>query len=267
MVDFKSLAWKDRMVLKEYITPALIVEAAKSLPDSSSVDISELEAQDVIVDFSTMHYGMKDKNPLDFVKFYSKRIPDSMCIFLTPSPHGDMNISLIESANAGPGDYSTLMPECHAEVLLRIFTKKAEYFGIIQAAYRACLAGVPGPKPDFLLGPLFAVEDSTTSVATPSTEPAPSTPRTRTFSRHASFTAIGSTTGGGLTPFSNNSFTTVPTTFVPSSPSRGNRKQKRPRDVSPGKGDEVLDGVGTHPDEGGPLKKARTELAVDSMLR
>lgn len=78
MVDFKSLAWKDRAVLKEYITPELIVEAANELPDSSSLDKSELRAEDVIVDFCTMHYGMKDKNPLDFVKFYSKRIPDSM---------------------------------------------------------------------------------------------------------------------------------------------------------------------------------------------
>lgn len=39
--------------------------------------VDSLEAKDVIVDFSSMHYGMKDKNPLDFVKFYSKRNPNS----------------------------------------------------------------------------------------------------------------------------------------------------------------------------------------------
>ena len=42
-------------------------------------DGEQLEVKDVIVDFSTMHYGMKEKNPLDFVKFYSKRSPNGMC--------------------------------------------------------------------------------------------------------------------------------------------------------------------------------------------
>jgi deoxynucleoside triphosphate triphosphohydrolase SAMHD1 len=35
-----------------------------------------LEVKHVIVDLSPMHYGMKDKNPLDFIKFYSKNFPD-----------------------------------------------------------------------------------------------------------------------------------------------------------------------------------------------
>jgi hypothetical protein len=80
--------WEDRERCKEFITPERIVEAAKSFaatyaPDSES---DEAEARDiadsldpghVIVDHSEMHYGMKEKNPLEFVKFYSKRNPDS----------------------------------------------------------------------------------------------------------------------------------------------------------------------------------------------
>jgi len=50
--------------------------AADPVPDDVA---SELEEDDVIVDFCTMHYGMKDLNPLRFVKFYSKQDPLSRC--------------------------------------------------------------------------------------------------------------------------------------------------------------------------------------------
>ena len=45
-------------------------------------DISDLTPNKVIVTFSTMHYGMKDKNPLDFVKFYSKNRPNGMLYYV-----------------------------------------------------------------------------------------------------------------------------------------------------------------------------------------
>lgn len=41
-------------------------------------DIGDLTPDKVVVTFSTMHYGMKDKNPLDFVKFYPKSRPNGM---------------------------------------------------------------------------------------------------------------------------------------------------------------------------------------------
>lgn len=37
----------------------------------------ELRAEDVIVDFSALHMGMKDRNPMDLVRFYSKNARDS----------------------------------------------------------------------------------------------------------------------------------------------------------------------------------------------
>lgn len=75
-----------RDCFREHVTPERIVAAARALSvqpstpermdddDTKSVEsIMSLKPQDVIVDFSIMHYGMKDKNPLDFIKFYSKR--------------------------------------------------------------------------------------------------------------------------------------------------------------------------------------------------
>lgn len=70
--------------MQQNVTRERIVAAAKALPrppasspgDATPVDIDGLTKDDVIVDFSLLHYGMKDKNPLDFVKFYSKRNPN-----------------------------------------------------------------------------------------------------------------------------------------------------------------------------------------------
>lgn len=57
------------------MTADRIVDEAKKIRDAG-IDVDALTANDIIVDFSLMHYGMKEKNPLDFVKFYSKRNPN-----------------------------------------------------------------------------------------------------------------------------------------------------------------------------------------------
>jgi deoxynucleoside triphosphate triphosphohydrolase SAMHD1 len=80
-VDYKAVNWVHIKVVEELVTPERIVAAAKALPhagagDTTPVDIDALTKDDVIADFSLIHYGMKEKNPLDFVKFYSKRNPN-----------------------------------------------------------------------------------------------------------------------------------------------------------------------------------------------
>lgn len=59
----------------KHITSEEVVEAARAIAAESGQDIV-INESDVIVDASTMHYGMKAKNPLDSVKWYSKRSPD-----------------------------------------------------------------------------------------------------------------------------------------------------------------------------------------------
>ncbi|EAU82497.2 metal-dependent phosphohydrolase [Coprinopsis cinerea okayama7 len=80
----------------------------------------ELTADDIIVDFATMHHGMGPRNPLDNVKFYAKR---------------KMN----EATTAGPGVFSGLLPPIFAEVMLRIYTKKPRYWYDVQSGFRALL--------------------------------------------------------------------------------------------------------------------------------
>ena len=70
-----------RQVFRQNVTPERIVEAAmKAQEASTDEDTINIKVEDVIVDFSTMHYGMKEKNPLDSVGFYSKLHPDSALV-------------------------------------------------------------------------------------------------------------------------------------------------------------------------------------------
>ncbi|KAF8075760.1 hypothetical protein FPV67DRAFT_1648910 [Lyophyllum atratum] len=241
LVDFKSVSYLLAPAFKEHITPAAIVKAARALPGEGGGEGGKggegrgrgLREEDVICDFSLMHYGMKEKNPLDYVKFYSKRHPD-------------------HAAHAERGVYSCVMPEWHAEFSIKIFTKNVEYFGIVQAGYRACLAALRGELSDAPLPPFPSSSSTTTSstsssttssssfTAPPtSTPPAPDTPSTppgtgtgRTFSRAASWTfgaggmGVGGSAGADAKAFEDNAFTTVEKSFVPCSPSRGGRGRK-----------------------------------------
>lgn len=84
-VDYKVIDWPMRDCFRNHVTPERIVAAARNLspepstPEQTDDDESTLNTQDVVVDFSLMHYGMKEKNPLDFVKFYSKSNQNRAC--------------------------------------------------------------------------------------------------------------------------------------------------------------------------------------------
>jgi len=75
-----------------------------------------------------LHYGMGNTNPIDKIRFYSKR-----------KPH--------ECSKAEPGDLSSLMPATFGEVLLRIYTRDVRFFGLIQHGYRVILQDLP-PSPE-----------------------------------------------------------------------------------------------------------------------
>ncbi|KAJ7775716.1 hypothetical protein DFH07DRAFT_901632 [Mycena maculata] len=184
-VDGRVIEWERRDIFKEHITSARIVEEAKKIAreqgSDKENDLRELTEDSVIVDHATMHYGMKDENPLDFVRFYSKR-----------------NVNL--SAQTQKGDYSMLMPPKFAEVNLTVFTKHPEYLGLVQAGYRAVLLSIP----DII--PVTPVERPTTP--------------TRGHRR------------SGRSRIAENSFTTVPLDFVPSTPSRTRKRSHEPGSMS-----------------------------------
>ncbi|KAK7053755.1 glycoside hydrolase family 3 protein [Favolaschia claudopus] len=124
----RIVEWKDYEHFEQYITKERIVQEARRLAveEGTKIDLADLTDDSVIVAHSEMHYGMKEHNPLNFVKFYSKRNPN-VC------------------APAEEFDYSMLMPKIFIEVKMTIFTKHPQYFGLVQAGYRAVLNSMSEP--------------------------------------------------------------------------------------------------------------------------
>lgn len=134
---------------------------------------------------------------------------------------------MLESHNAQRGDYSGMTPPWFAEYLFRVYTKKPQFFGLVQAGYRAVLANMPTQfdleRPETLVTPSNL--DST--ALTPPATQAPSTPKTKDHSRNNSFTFPVASASSTTTPFSNNSFTTVPPSFAQDSPSQSSIRKRR----------------------------------------
>ncbi|KAI0062281.1 HD-domain/PDEase-like protein [Artomyces pyxidatus] len=215
-VDYKVFDWEHRTLLKQKITAEAIVAEAKlvcsdrsSLPSSplpegvnyterdendddaiSPEDVADLTADHVIVEHSKMHYGMQDKNPLDYIKFYHKNSPN-------------------HCAKAQRGDLSTLMPATFGEVLLRVYTKDIRFFGIVQAGYRSLIARVATQDPD-------PDEPSTDFFALSQSPPVTDTDPQQPLSKVGSFKktkSISAAAGGDNDDSFINKFTTVPKTY------------------------------------------------------
>lgn len=126
-VDYKVFAWEWKGHLCKFFNPGAIVEAAKSHNPESEEEqtaLEELTTYHVIIDEAVLHYGMGNSNPVDKIRFYSKRKPN-------------------ECHRAEPGDISSLMPVTFGEVLLRIYTRDVRFFGLIQHGYRIILQDLP----------------------------------------------------------------------------------------------------------------------------
>jgi hypothetical protein len=160
-----------------------------------------------------MHYGKKEKNPLDSVRFYSKLEPNRTLHLVLDLLK--LNCLLV-CREAGRGCYSNLRPIHFSEFLLRVYTKKTKFAEMIQEGYNAILgqlqqqydSGVDNPDGQDLVvarEPIARGESPlpTTQMATE----APTTPKpsgsSGLHSRKPSYTfPVG-------TPFAPNEFTAL----------------------------------------------------------
>lgn len=85
------------------------------------VDGMEFDQDDVIVEILKVNYAMKDKNPVDSIKFYSKYDCESA------SPISREKIS-------------ALIPDFYQDTVCRVFSKNPEKVKAIQEAFRAYLS-------------------------------------------------------------------------------------------------------------------------------
>ena len=80
-VDYKVFTWDWQGHLRRFFNPATIVSAAKSHKpenDEERIALEELSTKHIIVDEAVLHYGMGNDNPINKVRFYSKRKPLGM---------------------------------------------------------------------------------------------------------------------------------------------------------------------------------------------
>ncbi|XP_054902374.1 deoxynucleoside triphosphate triphosphohydrolase SAMHD1 [Poeciliopsis prolifica] len=81
-------------------------DLAQSIPHSGSRDV-DLQPQDFVVSVITMDYGMKEKNPINNVRFYCKDDPT-------------------KAIKINKNQVSKLLPEHFAEQLIRVYCKKTD---------------------------------------------------------------------------------------------------------------------------------------------
>jgi deoxynucleoside triphosphate triphosphohydrolase SAMHD1 len=278
-VDQNVFDWASKATLKTAVTPELIVRAAREL-FASTEDAEEralaatLDVRHVIVDIGSLHYGMQDRNPIDFVKFYSKEHPNGK--YSARFPYwSNWYRSIAECSHIRTGEFATLLPASFGEIHLRIYTRDARFRALIQAGYREVIRALPSYVPlggtdDDDVDALEVDEVDATvllpsGALTPPASTAPTTPRmsARSLASLADGSAATITTTPGsagtpvrslgregsvkrTTPFTENHFLTMPRA-APASPTRAQAvgtppgKRLRPREEG----------------EGEPMKRAR----------
>jgi hypothetical protein len=79
-----------------------------------------LSGDDVIVECLTLNFAMKDRNPMDFIRFFTKYDPNTS-VFI-PKEH-----------------ISSFIPNHFKEIIIRVFVRDAELAHRVQVAFRKLL--------------------------------------------------------------------------------------------------------------------------------
>jgi hypothetical protein len=89
---------------------------------------------DIIVEKMHIHYGMKNENPVDRLRFYPKDVPLETCV----------------AKKIKESSYSTLLPRAFKELAVRVFCRNQEKDRILLKAFqdwcRECYASSPFPS-------------------------------------------------------------------------------------------------------------------------
>jgi deoxynucleoside triphosphate triphosphohydrolase SAMHD1 len=101
----------------------------QEVPGADPERAAALCAEDILVDISSMHHGMGDKNPLSRVMFWSKQRPNGTPQFYPRMLDPDTAKS--ECQQAASLVSSTVIPKEFGEVLLRIYTRNPRFVLVV----------------------------------------------------------------------------------------------------------------------------------------
>ena len=103
-VDYKVFTWEWKDNLCKFFNPEAIVTAAKShnpKNDEERAALEELSTQHIIIDQAVLHYGMGSTNPIDKIRFYSKRKPHGPYYPSSRSEFADCGSQSVPKLNLG----------------------------------------------------------------------------------------------------------------------------------------------------------------------
>ncbi|KAH9476787.1 Deoxynucleoside triphosphate triphosphohydrolase SAMHD1 [Psilocybe cubensis] len=113
--------WK---IFAKYVTGQRILEASRRLAPADSRELEFLKGSDVIVDFSLVHHGMKEDNPMKFVAFYS-------------AENNNVWLKLDQTHYS-----SSPLPSNFAEVLLSVYSKSRAASKLLEAGCHDVLQNI-----------------------------------------------------------------------------------------------------------------------------
>lgn len=76
-VEVKVLPGIFKQLWQPHLTPDAIAQEATMIPIEEDDEETVLNASDIILDWATLHFGMKDRDPMQLVQFYGKHSRNS----------------------------------------------------------------------------------------------------------------------------------------------------------------------------------------------
>jgi len=127
-VDYLHVGVADKAALAKVVTAQEVVREANvirsRIEDSEGREgVREVTDSDVIIDWSYLHYGMREQDPIEQVLFYGKGSANSE-LFEDWLCFTDVFMrGIAEACKADKAQYSQSVPTAFAEYALRVYTR------------------------------------------------------------------------------------------------------------------------------------------------
>lgn len=129
---------------------------------NSQTDNAGLVERDIIVDFTKINYSMKESNPVDSIRFFSKFNDQGNFFIYKKKPCASVDsffyiYILVESFNISKQKVSYMIPSKFQDINIRIFTRTPSKMKAIQKAFRRLLGQIT--HDDVNVNPTVCVPD------------------------------------------------------------------------------------------------------------